>query len=228
MAFGQSLGPPATGRQVRELLELLEAAGHSDFRDARGPMGFTQRQAAGKFTRDEADEFIARLEAEVSGRRTTRGAGDRRPRDPPETDTGRSAPTERHHGPRRGVDRRARRRVAGARVDRRRARLRTDLSRRVPRAPGRPGTDPSTSAPLIPPPPSHRSNSISRFDSYCPTRQKLSATARLCSWDWRFTDVFGSSHPDQKLVSTTKSACSMSSARPESSASARPGSISMK
>jgi hypothetical protein len=63
MAFGQSLGPPATGKQVRELLELLEAAGHCDFRDARGPMGFTQRQAAGKFTRDEADGFIAELEA---------------------------------------------------------------------------------------------------------------------------------------------------------------------
>jgi hypothetical protein len=65
MTFGQSSGPPATARQVRELLELLQAAGHLDFRDARGPMGFTQRQAAGKFTRDEADEFIARLQAEV-------------------------------------------------------------------------------------------------------------------------------------------------------------------
>ena len=58
MAFGQSSGPPATGKQVRELLELLEAAGHSDFRDAHGPMGFTQRQAGGKFTRNEADKFI--------------------------------------------------------------------------------------------------------------------------------------------------------------------------
>jgi hypothetical protein len=62
MAFGQSSGPPATARQVAELLELLQAAGHSDFRDARGPMGFTQRQANGKFTRDEADEFIAQLQ----------------------------------------------------------------------------------------------------------------------------------------------------------------------
>ncbi len=67
MAFGQSSGPPATGQQLRELLELLVAAGHTDFRDARGPMGFTQRQAAGKFTRDEADEFIERLQAEVFG-----------------------------------------------------------------------------------------------------------------------------------------------------------------
>ena len=51
MPFGQHPGPPATSRQINELLELLHAAGHEDFRDARGPMGFTQRQAAGKFTR---------------------------------------------------------------------------------------------------------------------------------------------------------------------------------
>lgn len=62
MAFGQSSGPPATGRQVSELLELLQRAGHSDFRDARGPMGFTQRQAGGKFTVDEATAFIEQLE----------------------------------------------------------------------------------------------------------------------------------------------------------------------
>lgn len=62
MAFGQSSGPPASGRQVQELLALLNDAGHADFRDARGPMGFTQRQAAGKFTRDEADEFIEQLQ----------------------------------------------------------------------------------------------------------------------------------------------------------------------
>lgn len=67
MAFGQSSGPPATGKQLSELLELLAAVGHSDFRDARGPMGFTQRQAGGKFTRDEADEFIAQLQSEVDG-----------------------------------------------------------------------------------------------------------------------------------------------------------------
>jgi hypothetical protein len=62
MAFGQQSGPPATGRQVQELLGLLHDAGHVDFRDARGPMGFTQRQAAGKFTRDEADAFIEQLQ----------------------------------------------------------------------------------------------------------------------------------------------------------------------
>jgi hypothetical protein len=53
---------------MRELLALLKDAGHTDFREARGPMGFTQRQAAGKFTRDEATEFIVRLQdAESDG-----------------------------------------------------------------------------------------------------------------------------------------------------------------
>lgn len=67
MAFGQQAGPPATARQVQELLALLQQAGHTDFRDARGPMGFTQRQAAGKFTRDEAEALIERLQSEVDG-----------------------------------------------------------------------------------------------------------------------------------------------------------------
>jgi hypothetical protein len=61
MAFGQQQGPPASARQVQELLALLQESGHSDFRDARGPMGFTQRQAAGKFTRTEADTFLEKL-----------------------------------------------------------------------------------------------------------------------------------------------------------------------
>ena len=67
MAFGQQSGPPASSRQVQELLALLKDAGHVDFRDARGPMGFTQRQAAGKFTRDEATGFIDQLQ-ETEGR----------------------------------------------------------------------------------------------------------------------------------------------------------------
>ena len=67
MAFGQQSGPPASAKQVRDLLALLQDVGHTDFRDARGPMGFTQRQAAGKFTRDEAAAFIDRLEAESDG-----------------------------------------------------------------------------------------------------------------------------------------------------------------
>jgi hypothetical protein len=68
MAFGQQSGPPATARQVQELLGLLQDAGHTDFRDARGPMGFTQRQAAGKFTRDEATALIEQLQNAVSDR----------------------------------------------------------------------------------------------------------------------------------------------------------------
>lgn len=49
------------------MLELLNGAGHTDFRDARGPMGFTQRQAGGKFSADEADAFIEQLQAEAEG-----------------------------------------------------------------------------------------------------------------------------------------------------------------
>ncbi|MDP9075071.1 MAG: hypothetical protein M3N98_13090 [Actinomycetota bacterium] len=64
MAFGQQAGPPASNKQVQELLALLHDAGHSDFRDARGPMGFTQRQAGGKFTRDEAAAYIDGLQSE--------------------------------------------------------------------------------------------------------------------------------------------------------------------
>ena len=63
MAFGQPSGPPAPARLVQELLTLLHEAGHVDFRDARGPMGFTQRQAAGKFTREEVAAFIEQLQA---------------------------------------------------------------------------------------------------------------------------------------------------------------------
>lgn len=62
MAFGQPSGPPATAKQVHELLTLLQQAGHRDFRDARGPLGFTQRQSTGKFSRDEATSFIERLQ----------------------------------------------------------------------------------------------------------------------------------------------------------------------
>ena len=65
MAFGQAAGPPASRRQVETLGELVRAAGHADFRDARGPLGLNQRQAGGRFTRDEADALIARLEAEA-------------------------------------------------------------------------------------------------------------------------------------------------------------------
>ncbi|NOX29447.1 MAG: hypothetical protein GXP35_05275 [Actinobacteria bacterium] len=62
MAFGQQSGPPAGHRLIQSLSDLLEAAGFADFRDARGAMGFTQRQAGGKFSVGEAEEFIAQLE----------------------------------------------------------------------------------------------------------------------------------------------------------------------
>jgi hypothetical protein len=46
MAFGQQAGPPASPREVQKLLTLLQDAGHTDFRDARGPVGFTRDKAA--------------------------------------------------------------------------------------------------------------------------------------------------------------------------------------
>jgi hypothetical protein len=61
MAFGQQSGPPATHKQVQYLESLVQKAGHDSFRDARGPLGLTQRQAGGKFTRDEASTLIDQL-----------------------------------------------------------------------------------------------------------------------------------------------------------------------
>ena len=57
MSFGQT-APPATAKQVQYLLSLMQKAGHSSFRDARGPLGLTQRQASGKFSRNEASAII--------------------------------------------------------------------------------------------------------------------------------------------------------------------------
>jgi len=75
MAFGQQSGPPASRKQVQYLEALLRKAGHDGFRDARGPLGLTQRQAGGKFTRDEASTLIDQLlqadpgvEAPIGGR----------------------------------------------------------------------------------------------------------------------------------------------------------------
>ena len=51
---------------MQELLSLIHAAGYTGFRDARGPMGFTQRQGSGKFTRDEAAALIDRMQEETS------------------------------------------------------------------------------------------------------------------------------------------------------------------
>ena len=88
MAFGQPTGPPATARQLRELTQLVEAAGHTGFKDARGPLGLNQRQAGGRFTQDEAEELITRLEAEAEGAVTGEG-GEHAPGD---RTAGRTAP----------------------------------------------------------------------------------------------------------------------------------------
>jgi hypothetical protein len=82
MSFGQPSGPPATARQLRDLTTLIESAGHSGFRDARGPLGLTQRQAGGRFTRDEAAALIARLEAEAEAVGKDTGSPDSAPPDP--------------------------------------------------------------------------------------------------------------------------------------------------
>jgi hypothetical protein len=88
MAFGQQAGPPATARQVEELRTLLAEAGHTDFRDARGPLGFNQRQANGRFTRDEAEAFITQLHAEADS------SYDPKPAEPePQRRNSTSAPT---------------------------------------------------------------------------------------------------------------------------------------
>jgi len=47
---------------VQELGALLRGAGHADLRDARGPLGLTQRQAGGKFTHAEAEALIRQLQ----------------------------------------------------------------------------------------------------------------------------------------------------------------------
>jgi hypothetical protein len=66
MAFGQQTGPSASHRQLQDLLELLQDAGHTGFREARGVMGFSQRQAGGKFTRDEAEAYLEQLRGDGS------------------------------------------------------------------------------------------------------------------------------------------------------------------
>lgn len=83
MAFGQQAGPPATYRQVQQLTDLILAAGHVDFRDARGPLGLNQRQAGGKFTRDEAEALIERLESEAEFEADAGDSADSAVRPPP-------------------------------------------------------------------------------------------------------------------------------------------------
>jgi hypothetical protein len=57
MSFGQS-APSASPKQIAYLLTLVKQAGHDGFRDGRGPLGLTQRQAAGKFSKSEASALI--------------------------------------------------------------------------------------------------------------------------------------------------------------------------
>lgn len=73
MSLGAS-GPPATPKQVQYLAALLEKAGYPTWRDARRPLGLTQRQAGGKFTRREASDLIDRLLAAADG--SDAGSGD--------------------------------------------------------------------------------------------------------------------------------------------------------
>jgi hypothetical protein len=73
--LGQSSGPPASSKQLTQLLALLQDAGYDGYRDARGPLHLTQRQGNGKFTRDEADSLIEQLEADAEAADTTDAAG---------------------------------------------------------------------------------------------------------------------------------------------------------
>lgn len=66
MAFGQASGPPASAKEIERLAVLFGEAGFASFREARYPFGLTQRQASGKFTRDEVTALIERLEAETA------------------------------------------------------------------------------------------------------------------------------------------------------------------
>jgi len=93
VAFGQQTGLPATAKQVQELLACLLAAGHDGFRDARGPMSFTQRQAGGKFTRDEAAAFIDQLTDASQG--AVAPAPDSEPARPAASNAPSPRPTER-------------------------------------------------------------------------------------------------------------------------------------
>lgn len=60
MALGAS-GPPASPKQIAYLQVLLEKAGYPTFREARQPLGLTQRQGNGKFSKQEASALIDRL-----------------------------------------------------------------------------------------------------------------------------------------------------------------------
>jgi hypothetical protein len=53
--------PPASEKQLAYLQALLRKAGYESFREARRPLGLTQRQGSGKFSRTEASALIDQL-----------------------------------------------------------------------------------------------------------------------------------------------------------------------
>lgn len=61
MSFGQGTGPSASAKQLQYLEGLLGKAGYGSFREARHPLGLTQRQAGGKFSTFEASALIEKL-----------------------------------------------------------------------------------------------------------------------------------------------------------------------
>lgn len=67
MSFAKQSGPPASAKQVKYLESLVEKAGFTGLREARHPLGLTQRQAGGKFSRGEASAMIDRLLADPTG-----------------------------------------------------------------------------------------------------------------------------------------------------------------
>lgn len=68
MSLGSSNdGPPASAKQMDYLAALLRKAGYDDYRQARGPLGLTQRQGRGKFSRREASALIDQLVGDDDG-----------------------------------------------------------------------------------------------------------------------------------------------------------------
>ena len=104
MSFGQS-APSASPKQIAYLLSLVKQAGHDGFRDACGPLGLTQRQAAGKFSKSEASTLIDLLlngEGKRRRRRRVRQPTDGSRHDSSQHDS--SGSRGRRNGDQRGAD----------------------------------------------------------------------------------------------------------------------------
>jgi len=97
IAFGQQSGPPASHKQLQYLESLVRAAGYDGFRDARHPLDLTQRQAGGRFTRDEASTLIDRLLAADLDRDAPIGAAPKS--GPPQAEPNPSERRARRHPP---------------------------------------------------------------------------------------------------------------------------------